>query len=486
MTERSITKKTTDGLIWSGLQKLVSRGLQFIFSILIARILLPEDYGIVAIANLFIALSDILVDSGFSKALIRKNDKTELDYNTVFWFNLTVSCLLYALLFFLAPIIGRWYHASSILVPVIRIISLSLIINAICGIQSLHLVIEMNFKKLAIFETLAMLIGGAAGLFAAIKGFGVWALVIQALASCFFRTVFLWLSSHWKPAFMFSSKIMGQFFAFGSQLLVSEYINRIYTSVMTLVIGKKFNPENLGYYGKAEAFASTPSSIFAGPLGSVSYPALAEIQNENERMLKNFYSMIGLTAFIVFPVFVGLICTAQNLVPVFLTEKWNPMIPYLQILSLAYLINSLAIIPQNYLLVLGQSKRLLHIQLSSKVLGLCLLPLLLNISLLAICAGIVVVAATALFLTFFFLKKEFHFSIGLLLKAIFPSAATVLVMSAAILLTNRLIDNTLIALISGVAVGFLVYMGISVIVKNQQLVQLKSLLSPYLKAFSRK
>ena len=245
--ERSIKKKTTDGLLWSGMQKLVSRGFQFVFSILIARILLPDDYGIVAIANLFIALSDILVDSGFSKALIRKNDKTQLDYNTVFWFNLSVSCLLYALLFFLAPVIGRWYDASDILIPVIRVISLSLIINAICGIQSLHLVIEMNFKKLAILETTAMSIGGAAGLYAAIMGAGVWALVIQTLAGCFFRTALMWLFSHWKPAMMFSTSTMRQFFAFGSQLLVSEYINRIYTSVMTLLIGKRLNPEFLGY-----------------------------------------------------------------------------------------------------------------------------------------------------------------------------------------------------------------------------------------------
>lgn len=483
--EQSIKKKTTDGLIWSGLQKLVSRGLQFIFSILIARILLPEDYGIVAIANLFIALSDILVDSGFSKALIRKNDKTELDYNTVFWFNLTVSFLLYALLFFLAPIIGRWYHASSTLIPVIRIISLSLIINAICGIQSLHLVIEMNFKKLAILETLAMIIGGAAGLFAAIKGFGVWALVIQTLASCFFRTVFMWLFSRWKPAFMFSSRIMRQFFAFGSQLLVSEYINRIYTSVMTLVIGKKFNPENLGYYGKAEAFASTPSSIFSGPLASVSYPALAEIKDDEERMLKNFYSMMGLTAFVVLPVFIGLICTAGNLVPVILTEKWSPMIPYLQILSLAYLINSLAIIPQNYLLILGQSKRLLHIQLASKGLGLCLLPVLLNISLLAICVGIVIVALTALVLTFLFLGKHFHFSVGALLKSFMPSVLTVIVMAAFIIVSNHLIGNMLVALITGIIIGVVVYIGISIIGKNQQLTQLRGLLSPYMKAFSK-
>ena len=194
---------------------------------MIARILLPEDYGIVAIANLFITLSDILVDSGFSKALIRKNDKTELDYNTVFWFNLAVSCILYVLLFFLAPLIGRWYHSTGVLVPVIRIISLSLIINAICGIQSLHMVIEMNFRKLAILETIAMGFGGVAGLVAAIKGAGVWALVIQTLVSCFFRTLLMWLSSHWKPAFMFSTKTMSQFFAFGSQLLISEYINRI-------------------------------------------------------------------------------------------------------------------------------------------------------------------------------------------------------------------------------------------------------------------
>ena len=171
--EKTIRRKTTDGLIWNTLQKLASKGLQLVFSILIARILVPEDYGLIAIANLFIALSDVLIDSGFSKALIRQNDKTEADYSTVFWFNLLASCTLYALLFAVAPLIAGYYQAEA-LAPIIRAISLSLIINAICGVQSLHMMVEMDFRSLAIMETSAMVIGGITALVLAMHGAGVW------------------------------------------------------------------------------------------------------------------------------------------------------------------------------------------------------------------------------------------------------------------------------------------------------------------------
>ena len=207
--EKTIRRKTTDGLIWNTLQKLASKGLQLVFSILIARILVPEDYGLIAIANLFIALSDVLIDSGFSKALIRQNDKTEADYSTVFWFNLLASCTLYALLFAVAPLIAGYYQAEA-LAPIIRAISLSLIINAICGVQSLHMMVEMDFRSLAIMETSAMAIGGITALVLAMHGAGVWALVAQTLVGCTARTILIWLKGRFRPVRAFSGAILSR------------------------------------------------------------------------------------------------------------------------------------------------------------------------------------------------------------------------------------------------------------------------------------
>ena len=480
----TITRKTTDGLIWNTLQKLASKGLQLIFSILIARILIPEQYGLVAIASLFIALSDVIIDSGFSKALLRKESKTVEDYSTVFWFNIVVSILLYLILFFFAPLIGI-YYGSSILVSVIRVISLSLIINAICGIQSLHLIADMDFKKLAILESLSMLIGGMAALFLAIRGMGVWALVGQTIIGCIVRTGLLWAFSKWKPVFVFSIVKLKEFFSFGSRLLVSEFAGRLYGSLFIFAIGKEFSSDNLGLYGKADAFASTPSSIVTGPLGSVTFPAIAQIQSEEERLYKNYIAMICLSAFVIFPVFIGLTSIADLLVPVILTEKWNGMIVFLQILSVSYLFSSLAVIPQNYLLVFGESTRILYIQIISKTVGLILLFPLLKISLVAVCLDIALVSFVSLLMTLFYLNKVAKYKFVVFIKSVFPALLMSIVMGGIVYGITIIAPANPIALLLGIVVGIFLYCIEAYFFQREHLLMIVKLFMPYFHKIKR-
>lgn len=478
--EKTIKRKTTDGLIWNSMQKFASKGLQLLFSILIARILMPEDYGIIAIANLVISLSDVLIDSGFSKALIRKKEKNEKDYATVFWFNMAVSVSIYAIVFFIAPFIGRYYE-SEILTTVIRIISITLVVNALCGIQSLRLIIEMDFRKLAVLETTAMAIGGIVAFVLALYGASVWALVAQTLVGASARTLLIWFYSKWKPSFSFSPATAKQFFSFGSRLLLSDFLGRIYSAVFTLTIGKRFSPEQLGLYGKADAFSSAPSSFIMGPIGSVSFPAVSEIQSEEERMRRNYLAMVSLTSMVVCPVFLGLIAVAKPLVPVLLTETWCEMIPFFQILSISCLFSAFSVIPQNYLLIAGESRSILIIQIITRITGLVLLIPLSAVSLKAVCWDIVIISAFSLSLTLFYLKKKAGYTITGFIRSIAPSFSISLVMMALVMTIVAIFDNLLIGLLVGMICGILLYTILSFTFNRKQSQVFLSLVMPYLK-----
>lgn len=478
--EKTIKRKTTDGLIWSSMQKFASKGLQLLFSILIARILVPEDYGLIAIANLVISLSDVLIDSGFSKALIRKKEKNETDYATVFWFNMAVSGVIYAIIFFIAPFIGRYYD-SDLLSPIIRIISLTLIVNALCGIQSLRLIIEMNFRKLAVLETIGMSIGGIVALVLAIYGASVWALVAQTLVGASARMLLIWCFSNWKPSFSFSGATAKQFFSFGSRLLLSDFLGRIYGAVFTLTIGKRFSPEQLGLYGKADAFASAPSSFIMSPIASVSFPAVSEIQSDEDRMSRNFFAMLGLAAMVACPVFLGLIAVAKPLVPVLLTETWREMIPYFQILLVSCLFSAFAVIPQNYLLIAGASRSVLIIQIITRIVGLLLLIPFSAVSLKAVCLVIVVVSFLSCFLTLLFLRNKTGYSFAGFMRSIAPSFLISLVMMLLVITVVEIIDSMLLGLVIGIISGVILYVLLSYVFNRTQSKLLFSLVTPYLK-----
>lgn len=477
--EKSIKRKTTDGLIWNTLQRFASKGIQFIFSILITRLLRPEDFGLIAIANVFIALSDVLIDSGFSKALIRNKDRTEKDYCSVFWFNITAALVLYAILFLCAPFIAS-YHQNVQLVGIIRIISISLIINAICGMQSLHLVVEMNFKGIAILETISMILGGAIAYSLALRGLGIWALVAQTLFGTGIRMVLFAIYVKWRPQLICSKDILKEYFGFSSKLLISDYVGRIYGALFTLTIGKAFSPSTLGLYGKAEAFSSTASGVISGPISSVSYPAITRLQDDNEGLIRHYYTMMGLTSYVVFPAMLGLMVIAQPLVPLLLTETWNDMIPLMQILCLSCIFSSMSSIPNNYMMVLGLSGIILRIQIITTIVGLVILFLFCRVSIVALCIGITAISCFSLFLQLYYLHKTMKYSGRFLLKTMLPSTLLSLVMALSVELIISIIPGLFWKVFVGILLGAFVYLGLSILFKNEHVKELISLIKAYL------
>ena len=372
MKESDIKGKAVSGMAWTGIERLATQAIQFIIGIIIARILMPSDYGVVGMLAIFIAIAQTFLDSGFASALIQKKDRTDVDYSTVFYFNIVVALVLYAGFYISAPWIASFYN-MPVLNEVTRVTTLSLIISGLTIVQQAKLTIDLRFQHLALASIISVSVSGACGIFMAYNGFGVWALVYQGLISAASRTSILWLSSKWRPGFVFSVSSFKRLFSFGSKLLCSGMINTIYGNLYTLVIGKAFNAAEVGFYNRANQFATLPSATITQMVVNVNFPILSQMQDDNERLVKTYRKLLCAPLFILTPVLLGIAAVGYPLVEIILGQKWLPCVPYLQILCVGCLFNPLTHINLNLLYVKGRSDLVLKLELIKKPIGFLIL-----------------------------------------------------------------------------------------------------------------
>lgn len=448
--------KTVKGVAWSAVERFSAQGIQFVFNILIARILLPEDYGVVAMLNIFLAVSQTFIDSGFSNALIRKQDRTDDDYSTVFYFNIVVSIFFCLLLWLCAPAIAAFYKIP-LLTKITRIISLTLVINALGTIQNTKLSIDINFKSKAIITIFTVAIVGAVGLWMAYKEYGVWALVTQSIVGSSLRTALLWIFVKWRPALRFSWKSFKEMFSFGSKLLASSLIDTIYNNIYTLVIGKFYSPASLGEYNKAESFAAFPSSSMTSMISSVTYPVLSKMQDDPERLRSSYKRFLNTSAFILFPMMVGLAAVADPFVRIVLTDKWAGMIIYLQILCFALMWWPIHAINLNILQVKGRSDLFLKLEIIKKIMGISVLAITIPMGLVAMCYGRIVTSLISLWLNTRYSKDLIDYGFADQMKNYLRIFALCLVMGAVALTAVKLLPTLWSQLGVAVFAGAFVY-----------------------------
>lgn len=476
MGNDSLKKKTVLGLVWSAIDKFSSRGIQFLFSILIARQLLPEDYGAIAIMQVFIALSQTFIDSGFGNALIRKKDRTEADYNTVFYFNIAVAVFCYLLLWAGAPFIARFYKLPE-LIKITRVVGLTLIINSLVGVQGAHLTAAINFKALAKVSIANSIISGLVALFLAARGFGVWALVFQQVASSVVSAFLTWIQVRWTPKLMFSWKSFKEMFSFGSRLLISSLVNTLYNNIYGLVVGKVYSPADLGEFSKASTFANFPSYNISGIIQGVSFPVLSTIQDDKEKLKGYYRRIIRVTAFAVFPAMVGMAAVADPLIRLALTDKWAGMIIYMQILSIAYMWAPIYAINLNLLKVLGRSDYFLKLMVVKKAIGFTILIITTPLGLVAMCLGNLFNSWTAQYVNTYYTKGLIGHGMMDQMKDIRGSLLLSLSMGVIVYLTTSLISSNLISLIAGITIGAIYYIGMAVLLKFPELKEIMNLKS---------
>jgi teichuronic acid exporter len=365
----TLKQKTLTGLSWSFIDNIAVYGIQFIFGIILARFLSPVEYGLIGMLTIFIAISFSFIDSGFSQAIIRKQKATQIDYSTVFYFNIIVSLIFYFVLFFSANTISSFFD-EPILEIILKILGIGLIIDSLSIIQRARLTKQINFKLQTKISVIASISSGIIGIILAFKGFGVWSLVVKMLTRQAFTTTFLWIWNEWKPSFVFSIKSFKEMFAFGSNLLFSGLIDTIYRNIYLLIIGKYFSATELGYYTRADQFKNLPSKNLSAVINRVSYPVLATIQNDKEQLKAACKRLIKSTMFITFILMIGLAAIAKPMVLTLIGEKWLPSVIYIQLLCIAGMLYPMHIINLNILKVIGRSDLFLKLEVIKKLLAI--------------------------------------------------------------------------------------------------------------------
>lgn len=475
MPEKTLKEKTVNGVLWNAVNRFSTQGIQFVFNILIARILLPEDYGVVALLSIFLAVSQAFIDSGFANALVRKKDRTEADYNTVFYFNIVISVFFCLLLWLTAPAIAAFYK-TPILTKITRVVCFNLVINAFGAIQHVRLTIDINFKTKAVISIISITAVGTVGLWMARHGYGVWALVVQSLVSSSLNTLLAWVFVRWRPRFIFSWKSLKEMFAFGSKLLASGLIDTVWGNMYNIVIGKIINPAALGVYNRAESFATFPSANIYGLVQSVSYPVLCSIQDDRERLREAFRKYIRLFAYIVFPMMVGLAAVADPFIRLLLTDKWADSIPYLQILCFSlmwYPINGMNMTFPN---VLGRSDTYLKMVVITKILDVVVLLITVPLGLVAMCVGRIFTSVIGFVICSQNQRILLNYGTLQQFKDFSKSLLHSIIMGALVIFTMSIISSTILKLFLGIFIGILYYYIISIVFKKEEYVFLMDIL----------
>lgn len=448
--------KTVKGVAWSAVERFTAQGIQFVFNILIARILLPEDYGVVAMLGIFLAVANTFIDSGFGNALIQRQNRTEEDYSTVFYFNLVVSIFFCLLLWVTAPLIASFYKIE-LLTKVTRILSLTLVINALRAVHEAQLNILMDFRKKAWVTIICTAVIGVVGLWMAYKGYGVWALVVQSVVGCVVRTILIWLSVKWIPQFLFSWDSFKHLFGFGSKVLGSSLLNTVYGNIYSLVIGKVFSPTALGVYNRAESFAAFPSSSMTSMLQQVTYPALCSIQNDDERLAGAYKRLLNMAAFVVFPAMIGLAAVADPLIRILLTDKWEGSIYFLQIICFALMWYPIHAVNLNILLVKGRSDLFLKLEIIKKILGISILCVTVPFGLVVMCYGQIASSLICLAINTYYNEDLIGYGFLKQMKNMLPILVHSLIMGVLVWLIVKTLPTLWLQLTVGVIAGAAYY-----------------------------
>lgn len=474
MTE-SLKHKTVKGVLWSSVERFSGQGVTFVFSIILARLLTPDDYGIVTMISIFFSIAGCFIDSGFGSALIRKKDRTEEDIYTCFTFNVIVSIGCYILLFFCAPLIARFYN-QTILTPIVRISGLNLMIGAFAGVSGSMFSYRLDFKTPAIISLICNIASGIIGIIIAYLGYGVWALVWQGVVSAMLRSLLTVVASKFRPRFAFSKNSFRYLFGYGSKITLSYLIGTIYENIYPIFIGKFYKPSQLGNYSRALGWAQLPSSNITGVLQRVTFPVLAEIQDDDYRLAFNYRRLLRLSAFVVFPLMVGLSAVAAPLIRVVLTSKWDGCIIYLQIVCFALMWYPIHAINLNLLEVKGRSDLFLRLEIIKKVIGLCIMFVAIPLGVEAMCWSMIVSSLLCLIVNTYYTGRIIKVNYWVQMKDLLPILINSCIMGVVAFFSMKIVSQDILKLILGIFTGGLYFTISSYFISRDEFNDIKSII----------
>jgi O-antigen/teichoic acid export membrane protein len=462
-----LKSQTINGVFWSFLEKFGSQLILLISQIILARLLEPEDFGLIGMLAIFIGVSQAFIDSGFDNALIQKKDVNQTDYSTVFYFNIAIGFLLYILLFVAAPYIADFFR-QPLLVNLTRVVCIILAVNSFGLIQLVKFKIEMNFRAIAQVVVIANFLSAFVGIGMALLGYGVWALAGQIMGIYFFRTVLFWVKSSWRPSLVFSVESFKQMFRFGSKLLLSGIISQTFENIYLMVIGRMFSATALGFYSQAKKLQQVPVTTLAQVVGNVTYPAFSKIQDDNEKLKQGFRKLIKLLVFVNFPLMLGLAVIAKPLLVLVLGEKWLPSVPYFQLLCIAGMIYTLHASNLNILKVKGRSDLFLSLEIAKKLIVVVAIIIGLNWGIMGLVVGQICTSFVNFFINAFFTGKLISYSIPNQLKDISQSLYISLGM-VAFMTIGWVFENQILTLSFQILIGIGSYLLLAIATKQEAL-----------------
>lgn len=457
-------KSVMSNLLWRFAERIGAQGITFIVSIVLARLLEPEHYGKIALITVFLNILQVFVDSGLGNALIQKIDSDDTDFSTVFYFNAGMCTVLYLLLFVTAPLISRFYDDMS-LVPVIRVIGITLLISGVKNVQQAYVSKHMIFRKF-FFATLGgTLFSAVLGIVMAYMGAGVWALVFQQLSNACIDTIILWIVVKWRPKLLFSWTRLKGLFSFGWKLLASSLLDTVYNDLRQLVIGKKYTQEDLAYYNNGQRIPNLVVTNINVSIGSVLFPVLSTEQDHPELVKAHVRRAIKTSSYMMWPMLLGLAACAEPVVRLLLTDKWLPSVPYLQIACFVYGMMPIHTANLQAITAMGRSDLFLRLEIIKKIVGLAVLLISMRYGVIAIAVSAILTGVLSMFINAWPNRKLLQYSYMEQFSDMAPSFLLSVVMHVVVLAIGRMALPPVLLLLLQVPVGVVIYVGGSLLFK---------------------
>ncbi len=470
-----LRNKVASGVAWSVTEKLGSILLQVAVSIIVARMLVPEDFGVMAIMTFFTALALVVVDSGFSQTLIRKTAVSQQDYKSVFIFNIAVSLLLYGVLTLSAPLIARFY-GLSVIERIAPALFLLLPLNALCVIQNTIFIREFRFDVISKINLSASTVSGLIAVGMAVGGCGVWALVGQRLSMMAVRAVLLWILGKWRAVGYGSMAALGEMTPFSLRLMATDIISAVYNNIATLFIGKMHSADTLGYFNQAQKLKELPLSSAMQSVQSVTYPALSRIRDDKAKFAEGYRKVLMLTAFVMFPLMTGMIAVADDMFLLLLGERWMPTVPYFKVLSLCGVFLPLAMVAYNILKVGSNGQIIVRLEIVKKSIMTVILAVTIPHSVTAVAWGLVAMTAVEATVNITASVRYTSLSWWRIVRTLLPIALLTGAMYTCVTLSAQFVAEWHVALrlLTGIAVGVTVYTATAFALRMEAMLELRT------------
>ena len=474
----SLKQQALKGMFWTFIQQMSTQGIGFIVSIILARLLLPQEFGLIALLGIFIGIGNVLINSGLTESLIRTENPTDDDFSTVFYFNIIISIIIYITIFFIAPFIANFYN-QPLLTDITRVYGIVFIISAFSIIQNTRLIKEMNFKKQTIINIPSLIIGSSVGITLALYGFGVWSLVWSAIAKTAAVNIQLWWWSPWLPSLKISKKKIKHHLNYGYKLTLSGIIDTLFKNIYTIIIGKFFNPMQVGFYNRADTLKQLPVNNFSNVLNTVTFPLFSKIQNDDAKLKSVYKKIMQMSVFLIAPTLLFMATLAEPLFRFIYTEKWLPAVPYFQILCFGGILYPIHSYNLTILNIKGRSDLFLKLEIIKKILVTLVILISFHWGIYGLLYGSVVVSVFILFVNTYYTGKFIHYRTFEQLKDLSPAILLAFFSSGVVLLFDNLIKTYLFSdilrLILGSLLGIFIFGTFAYLFKLNSFLEIKSI-----------